>query len=71
MKQTAWLTLALTFLVGISILPCTFAQNATPSQAPLNSTQPGIIALIGVAAAVLFFVLLYKMKNKGELTEKL
>lgn len=56
----------LTAAIVLCFLTSSFAsaQNENSSQAPLNSTQPEIIAAIGAAATLLFFVLLYKMKKK-------
>lgn len=65
MKRLTGITLTVVILICFAAAPFASAQNATPSQAPLNYTQPGIIVIIGAAAAVLFFVLLYKMKKKS------
>jgi len=65
MKRSKLPILAAVILECLAALPFAVAQNATPAQAPLQSTQPAIVAAIGAAAAVLFFVLLYKMKTKS------
>jgi len=65
MKRRALIVLALAILMFLNAVPFAGSQNATPAQAPLQSTQPAIVAAIGAAAAVLFFVLLYKMKTES------
>jgi len=65
MIRRALITLAVAISIFFVAAPFAAAQNATPAQAPLQSTQPAIVAAIGAAAAVLFFVLLYKMKTES------
>ena len=65
MKYTGLIFLSVVILPFLVTSAFAAAQNVTPSQAPLTSTQPGIIAVIGAVATVLFFVLLYKMKERN------